>query len=144
MTARVCNLKLEFVGGPNDGEVHVLRGRRFVLGPAPSADVRYEAERMLQGAGRVVFEVDAQAQLGLTVILDTGTGEARTAKRVVSEGDVLQVGATEILVAEIAFGKGSGGGAGGRGEGPIECGNPKCRAPNEADRMWCTECGRDL
>jgi hypothetical protein len=151
MTARVCNVKLEFVAGPSDGEVHVVRKRRFTLGASEDADVRYEAERLLQGDDHILFEFDRRGKLSVTGTVGTGSGEAHTIERLLSEGDVLRIGATEILAVEIASGKGDGG-TGGQGEGghgtdgdaPVKCGNPACGALNEAGRTWCSTCGRDL
>jgi hypothetical protein len=153
MSASVCNVKLEFVGGPSDGEAHVVRKRRFILGPAEDADVRYEAERLLQGEDRILFEFDKKGELSATCTSGTESGRGHTFTEPLSEGDVLRVGATEILAAEIACGKGDGpsgdagggkGGTGDDGDGPIVCGNPACGALNEAGRTWCVKCGRDL
>ena len=156
MSASGRNVKLEFVGGPSDGAIHVVRQAPFAVGAYEGAEVPCTGERLLSGEDHLLFEFDDAGNLSVrsTVEMEVD-GEATYFAERLREGAIVRVGATEVLVAEI----GAGGGAKSTAtpkkkaaaKGPeaapaatVKCRNPECGEVNEAGRVWCKKCGRDL
>lgn len=162
------SVRLEFVGGPHDGETHVARLGRFSVGPGEDADVLCRDERLLPGDAKLVFAFDESGALSVSSSVDIEVGGATTQSvGRLAEGSVLRIGATELLVAEVtppspgwseqAGGESNGvsgglssadgpepGGVEELGPGAIVCKNPACGAINEPGSAWCRKCGRNL
>ena len=85
-----------------------------------------------------MFEFDREGRQCVGRVLDTPVGDEGAERVPLVEGQVLQVGATETMVAEITFewGRSSAGNPSGSHDGPAECGNPACGALGPVGGQW--------
>jgi hypothetical protein len=137
---------IEIVGGPNDGDLHVMRQSPFTLGAEARCDARVRYERLLYEDAMLTFEL-AGSKLNVSGAVDFEYEGSKTrSAEGVGVGDVLRVGATELMVNHIEAVKAKAEAAKKQEtvDGQVKCSWPECGELNDAGRTWCWNCGRDL
>ncbi len=136
--------RFEFVSGPYDGLTFTIAHGGVSLG-SEIADLPPVQKPDLGDFDDVAFEVGSEGvklTCGETFTLN---GEQATGTREMSQGNIVKIGASEVLLVECstsAAQEDEGGGA--AGPASLVCRNPNCRATNKPGAKWCAKCGWDL
>jgi len=147
MSSGAAKVVLEVLRGPMDGARQTIGSSHISVGTAEDDDLTLPGDKDLAGAK---LEITVVAVGKLKVTADKpfridgdeveGNGEAKT-------GSIIGIGATELMVVEVAKDSGTraakdGSDAGDADSGVKKC--PKCGAANDPNAPWCGNCGRDL
>ncbi|HJW76864.1 MAG TPA: hypothetical protein VJ787_14580 [Thermoleophilia bacterium] len=152
--------RFEIVSGPHDGLTFVVANEGLSIESEILA-VPDAQELYLRDFVEVGFEVGSEGVRVNTGGAFTLNGEQASGGQIVTDGDVLRIGATEVMLVAHAGAPASGEQGGAEGEdgsaggfesrtdsglaaAPRRCLRPGCGAMNPSTATWCLKCGWDL